>query len=147
MSSIKEIPYETMLDKLYANLPKKVTVKAQRFEMPRALVENIGNYTIIKNFKEISDMLRRDPKHMMKYLLVELGAHGRIDESGALIINARFSSHPINILLQRYVKYYVICPTCGSWDTILIKLPSKIFVLKCEACGAETTLKPIERRR
>ena len=146
MRSIKEIKYSEMLEKLYSKLPRRVEKKAERFEMPKVEIIHVGNSTIIRNFREIADYLRRDERHLMRYLLSELGVAGRIGEAGELIVNARFSAHPINVLLQRYVKYYVICPTCGSWDTKLEKLPGKIYVLKCEACGAEQTLKPMERR-
>lgn len=139
--------YEQLLDELYSRLPKKFEKKAERFELPKVEILHVGNNTIIRNFSEIADYLRRDKRHLMRYLLSELGVAGRIGEAGELIVNAKFSPQPINVLLQRYVKYYVRCPTCGSWDTKLERMPGKIYVLKCEACGAEQTLKPMERRR
>jgi len=42
-------------------------------------------------------------------------------------------------LLEMFVQKYVKCPTCGSGDTRLEK-KGRIFILKCMACGAETTL-------
>jgi len=142
--SVKDYSYEWMLNRLYSSVSGKAAVKAiTRKEVPKAMVLITGNYTIIRNFREITDVLRRDIKHLMRYLLKELGSPGNYDESsGSLILHGRFSSQAINILLNRYIKMYVVCPTCGSWDTVL-KRKGKIWILICEACGAETSVKPV----
>jgi len=133
--------YETLLDRLYSSVKVK-GIKTEVFEMPKADVVVIGGYTVLRNFKSIVDSLRRNARHLQKYLLKELAAAGSVDESGALIIHGRFSSRAINVLLERYIKYYVKCPTCGSWHTV-IKKKKKVPFLVCEACGAETSIKPV----
>ena len=133
--------YMWMLDRVYSKVGYRAA-RAEPFEVPRADVVIIGSYTVLRNFKEIVDRLRREPRHLQRYLLRELAAAGSIDESGALIVHGRFSKRAIDALLEMYVKHYVKCPTCGSWDTVLERR-GKIWFLRCEACGAETSVRSI----
>ncbi len=137
--SIRDYSYEELLDRVYSSLPKK-TVKKEVFEIPRAEVLFVGNKTIIRNFSQIADVLNREPKLLTRYFVKELAVPGTVDESGALTLQGRFSIAIINKLVERFVKVYVLCPTCGSRFTVLEKV-GKVFKLKCLACGAETTLK------
>ncbi len=145
MASEKNSPiydYEFLLQRLYSRLPAK-THKASRFELPRLEVERVGNKTIIRNFRALTLRMRRDPQIVMRYLLKELGTSGSYDESsGILSLNVRVSTASLNALIQRFVKTYVICPTCGAPDTRLEKR-GKTLVLVCEACGAEQPVPPI----
>jgi len=134
--------YEYLLRRLYERLPSK-THKATRFELPKLEVERIGTRTIIRNFRSLTTRMRRDPKIVMRYLLKELGASGNYDDStGLLALNVRVSTSSLNTLIQRFVKTYVICPTCGAPDTRLEKR-GKALILVCEACGAEQPVPPI----
>lgn len=136
---ILEYSYEELLDRAFSMLPKK-EVETGLFTVPKAEVINVGNKTIIRNFKYIVERLNREPKLLMKYFVKELAVPGIIDESGSLVLQGRFSLMIINKLIERFVKLYVICPTCGSHYTELHR-EGKVFKLKCLACGAETTLK------
>ncbi len=135
---VREYSYEELLDRAYSKLPSK-PVDGETFEPPKAEVMIVGGKTIILNFAKIADILNRDPKILQRYYMKELGAPAFLGESGQLIIQGRFGPHIINRLLEMFVKKYVICPTCGSRFTVLKKV-GKVFILKCQACGAETTL-------
>jgi translation initiation factor 2 subunit 2 len=133
--------YESLLQRLYKKVPVPAS-SGERFEPPKAIVMNMGSQTIIRNFREIADKMRREPQLLQRYLLKELATSGTYDESsGALILNIRITASSINKLIDRFVKTYVICPTCGRPDTRIIK-KGKIWILKCEACGAEQPIKP-----
>ncbi|ADI32455.1 translation initiation factor IF-2 subunit beta [Staphylothermus hellenicus] len=135
---IRDYKYEELLERVYSKLPAR-PVSKEAFEVPRAEVMFAGGKTLILNFKQITDIINRDPKILQRYFVKELGVPAYMNESGQLILQGRFSSHVINRLINLFVKKYVICPTCGSRFTKLIK-KGKVFILKCEACGAETTL-------
>ncbi len=137
---VGEYSYEWLLERALSKVPSK-PVRSERFVPPKAEVVNIGEKTIIRNFREIVDKLRREPRIIMRFLLKELAAPGSIDESGSLVIHGRFSSIIVNRLLSMFIKNYVICPTCGSPDTVLRK-KGKVWILICEACGAEQPVKP-----
>ncbi len=133
--------YDTLLRRLYERLPAK-GVKAYRLELPKLIVERVGTRSTIKNFKQICDIMRREPRLVMRYLLKELGTSGSYqEESGMLTLNVRLSAATLNTLLQRFLKTYVMCPTCGAPDTRLERR-GKAWVLICEACGAEQPVPP-----
>jgi translation initiation factor 2 subunit 2 len=144
MSSDKSViyDYEKLLDRLYKLVPEPAS-SGERFEIPRPVTIYVGSVTIIKNFREIADRMKREPELLGKYLLKELATSGDYEESsGSFRLNVKVSSSSLYQLIERFAKSYVICPTCGRPDTY-IKKTGRLWVLKCEACGAEQPLKPI----
>ena len=130
--------YEQLLERAKKNLPDQGKVK-ERFEIPKVkgLVE--GNKTIITNFQQIATALRRDIKHLLKYLLRELATPGNIDGQ-RLIIGRKINSAIINEKIEKYAKEFVICKECGKPDTQIIK-EGPVLMLKCTACGAKHPIK------
>jgi translation initiation factor 2 beta subunit (eIF-2beta)/eIF-5 len=53
--------YDELLKRARAQVPE-VTLKHERLELPRLFVSMVGMRTIIANFKEVADMLDRDPQ-------------------------------------------------------------------------------------
>mgnify|MGYP001773268482 CR=1 FL=1 len=137
--TVKE--YEALLDRLYKKLPEKdMNVSGQT--LPNLIILHIGTTTIIRNFSEYCDRIRRDNKICMRYLLKELGAPGSINENGQLVIQGKFASAVVSALMDRFLRSYVQCSTCKSLDTVL-KIDKKIWYISCLACGAQTPVKPI----
>ena len=126
--------YEKLLNRGLKKVPLKEKGSKERFEMPRAQVFISGSRTTILNLGEIASILRREPAHIMKFLLKELATKGEIEGSKANFQGV-FSSHVVNTKIESYVKTYVICPECGKPDTKLTRDDRQFFV-KCEACGA-----------
>jgi len=130
--------YNLLLERAFKELPEKRTHRG-RFEIPRAEILIIGRKVIIQNFMEICDILNRDPKHLLKYLLKELGAPGYL-EGRMAIVHGEHRKRTIDAIIERYVKNYVICPVCGEPDTVLVK-EKRMFYLQCQACGAKSSVK------
>ena len=130
--------YEKLLERAKKNLPEKAIVK-ERFEMPKVKGHIEGNKTIITNFNQIAVTLRRDAKHMLKYLLRELATPGTIDGQ-RLTLGRKINSTIINNKLQKYANEFVICKDCKRPDTQIMK-EGKVTVLKCTACGAKHPIK------
>jgi len=132
--------YRWMLDRGYKLMPP-IVFERKRFEIPKAITTIEGNKTIFKNAKEIADYLRRDLKHMLKFIGKDMGAAWRIDGGRAIFVG-KFSSFVINQKIEKYVKLYVICPVCGKPDTKLTKI-DRILIMKCMACGAMSPVPPL----
>jgi translation initiation factor 2 subunit 2 len=132
--------YNELLDRAIDQLPPEV-FETKRFTVPKAYSDIQGNRTFIKNFKEIADALNRDPQHVLKYLLRELGTAGNI-EGGRAIMQGKFTHFVINERIDEYVEKFVICHECNRPDTRIIR-EDRIFLLKCAACGAKAPLKSI----
>ncbi|AEB95538.1 MAG: translation initiation factor IF-2 subunit beta [Metallosphaera sp.] len=133
--------YFALLDRLYIKLPKK-DLASETQALPVLSIINIGNTTIIRNFGEFCDRIRREDKICMRYLLKELAAAGSLSENGQLSIQGKFSSSIVNTFMDRFIKTYVQCSTCKSLDTVLVK-DKKIWYIQCLACGAKNSVKPL----
>ncbi|MBU5557704.1 MAG: translation initiation factor IF-2 subunit beta [Candidatus Aenigmatarchaeota archaeon] len=132
--------YEELLSRVYSKLPKKEGT-GERFVMPTVETVTIGHQTIIKNFGEVAAALRRDPKHLLKFLSKELATPANIDGNRALL-QAKLPQRSIQTKLDVYVKEFIICRECKRPDTRLEKA-ERITILVCEACGARSAVKQI----
>lgn len=132
--------YDKLLDRAIDQLPQKV-FETTRFTVPKAYSVIQGNRTIIQNFKEIAEALNRDPQHLLKFLLRELGTAGNL-EGGRAIMQGKFTHYLINDRVDDYVKRYIMCHECNRPDTKIVR-EDRIFLLKCEACGAKAPLRTL----
>jgi translation initiation factor 2 subunit 2 len=132
--------YEDMLKDAIENLPKSGENK-ERFEVPKPITSIQGNQTIISNFEEICNTLRRDKKHVSKFLFKELAIPGHI-EGKRLILQGKATTSLIEKKLENYVRDFVICKECKKPDTSLQKIDRLTFLV-CEACGAKQNVKKI----
>ncbi len=133
--------YLESLDRALKRLPE-IKGSGERFVVPEPKLLTEGKTTVLENFSAIADRLNREPEHIFKFLLRELGTAGKID-GGRAIFQKRFSTDVISELINAYVKEYVICSECGRPDTHLIK-SERILTLRCDACGAH---RPVTKRR
>ena len=132
--------YDKLLDRAIDQLPQKV-FETKRFSVPKAYSVIQGNRTIIQNFKDITEALNRDPQHVLKFLLRELGTAGNLEGSRA-IMQGKFTHSLINERIDDYVKRFIMCHECNRPDTKIVR-EDRVFLLKCEACGAKAPLKTL----
>lgn len=137
---MEEVNYEKMLEEAYKQLPSEV-FKRERLEVPRATCITIGSRTFLENFKEICEVLNREPSHVLRYLLKEMATSGTIDGQRA-IFHGRFECEMIDKLIRRYMDEFVNCPICKRPDTKIIK-EKRLNFLVCEACGAKSPVRRI----
>jgi translation initiation factor 2 subunit 2 len=131
--------YEQLLDDIYARLPKNAS-KGERFEMPRFDYFSEGNKTIIKNFKTVTDKIRRDPEFLAKYLSKELAVP--VEVSGErLILQRKLPGDMMNRKLEEFINKYVMCKECNRPDTHMEDLGHRVKELICEACGARKAIR------
>ncbi len=126
--------YEKLLERAESKIPKKMT-EDTRFEIPKVKGHIEGSKTIVTNFGQITSTLRREPSHLLKYLLRELATPGNIDGQ-RLILGKKISSGVINEKIEKYASEFVICKDCKKPDSQLLK-EGRVLMLKCMACGAK----------
>jgi len=102
-----------------------------------------GNKTTIKNFSGIMKAINRDSeqakRHIFKYFTRETGTSAVLEE-GKMILNRKFSDIQVNNLLKAYIEQFVLCPECKKPDTHVMEKQG-VKLLKCEACGAISSVK------
>ncbi len=132
--------YDYLLQRVRDALPDAVK-HHERFEIPKAEVLHEGKSTIIRNFVSIAKRINRDPMHVYKYLMRELGTAGTI-QGERLVLKGRISPSLVQRRIERYVSTYVLCSECGSPDTELRK-EGRVELLVCKACGA---VRPVQAK-
>lgn len=130
--------YDDLLDRALEEVPDK-TREESRFEIPEVDMDVSGNRTTLKNLKSIADDLGRDPDHLMKYLLNEIGTAGNREGSKG-VFQGKFKKGELQDRIDSYTEEYVICNECGRPDTKLIK-EDRVTMLECEACGARSSVR------
>ncbi|MBN1323308.1 MAG: translation initiation factor IF-2 subunit beta [Methanotrichaceae archaeon] len=114
----------------------------ERFVIPAPKVFYEGKATVLDNFAGIADTLNRDPDHLMKYLLQELGTAGKI-EGHRGVFQGKFTDDALARQIEAYFEEYVLCSECRLPDTHLIK-NDRVLTLTCDACGAH---RPVRKRK
>jgi translation initiation factor 2 subunit 2 len=132
--------YAKLLERAYEKLPK-ASGTGERFEIPKVVGIRMGRRTIIQNFGDISSKMNRDPHHLLKFLTGEMATAGSLDGARA-IFQGRFDVQTVTRLLTIYAQRYVICPICNRPDTKVEKEGRYMF-LRCEACGARSSILPV----
>ena len=136
--------YLALLQKARSTLPANVGNK-DRWALPRLEVIPEGRMTLLRNFKQMVEATRREPDHMAKFLLSQIGTAGGID-GDRLVFTGKISESKLRTVLEDYVETYVRCVECGAPDTHLEK-DGRVTILRCEACGAHTPIKARKARR
>lgn len=139
--SIMVDSYEALLHKAYEEVTEP-SEDGERWSYPDPRITIEGKTTILENFSDIVSALRRDPDHLTKFLLGELGTAGKID-GNRVIFNGKFEESMFGPLVKSYVDDYVICSECGKPDTKLYK-DDRVLMIKCEACGSH---RPVRKRK
>ncbi len=136
--TVKADDYEALLKRARDQIPPEV-FDQPRFKVPKVDSFIQGSRTVVRNFKDLTDTLRRDPKHLVRYLNHELATAGEI-RSPQAIFNGRFSSRALDELIEKYTVEFVVCPVCQRPDTE-IRREGRLLMLVCSACGGRTPLK------
>jgi len=140
--------YDELLSRVFNIMreknPDATTGEKKKFKLSPPQVGRAGSKkSAFANFLEICKQLKRTPKHLLAFLLAELGTSGSVDGSNHLIIKGKFQQKHIESILRKYIKEYVTCHTCHSADTELQK-DTRLFFLQCSTCGSRCSVAAIK---
>ena len=126
-----------MLERAKEILPDEAE-ETSRFIVPNVKGHLEGSKTIVNNWFQIADALRRKPEHLLKYVQKELATPGEIIKQ-SLVFGSKIPASKINEKIKRYSEEFVLCKTCGKPDTKLLK-EGTVFFVQCQACGAKNSI-------
>lgn len=129
--------YDKLLDEAMEEAPEDVG-SHERFETPNVETRKDGKRTVLENIGEIAKKVNRSKRRVSKNIQDRLGTAG-ILENEELVLKGKFRKHEIEDELENYIEERVICPECGAPDTT-VKVEKEVEYLKCQACGARSTL-------
>ncbi|XP_055354049.1 eukaryotic translation initiation factor 2 subunit 2-like [Paramacrobiotus metropolitanus] len=149
LGSDRDYTYDELLTRVFDIMreknPEYVGGEKRKIVMRPPQVVKVGTKkTSFANFTEICRIMRRQPKHLIAFLLAELGTTGSVDANSQLIIKGRFQQKQIENVLRRYIKEYVTCHTCRSPETLLQKDDqTRVVFLQCETCGSRCSVNKV----
>ena len=135
---MSEEEYTKLLDRAFEKIPEGFH-ETDRWKIPTARLEFEGKNTLIVNFKEIIEDLKRDDKHFIKFILQEVGTAGGIKGNKA-VLKGKQKLSTIDRLIKSYCEKFVICETCLKPDTVIVK-EGRSHLLVCHACGTRHPVK------
>src|SRR4030066_2136884 len=106
MAEKQSFDYEELLERAKKKLPVKLE-SHDRFQVPEPDVMIEGKTTVIRNFGDIVDALRREPEHLLGYLLRELGTAGTLEGRG-MVFKGKVSTAQVADRIKSYVDEYVL---------------------------------------
>jgi len=133
--------YDSLLERAKKKLPTTLE-SHDRFQVPEPDVMIEGKTTVIRNFGDIVDTLRREPDHLLGYLLRELGTAGTM-EGRRVVFKGKVGTAQVAERIRDYVDEYVLCSECSRPDTKIVK-DGRVLILTCETCGAH---RPVHVRK
>jgi translation initiation factor 2 subunit 2 len=134
--------YEQLLGRAKQALPQALS-SGERFQVPAPDIAFEGKTSILRNFEDIVQVIRRDPDMVLTYLLRELGTAGTV-EGRRVIFKSKVTAPQVEERIASYVDAYVLCQECGRPDTRLVK-EGRIAMLECDACGARRPVKAVKK--
>lgn len=150
LGSDRDYTYEELLERVFRIMheknPEHAGGEKKRFIMQPPQVVRVGSKkTSLANFSAICKTLKRQPRHLLSFLLAELGTTGSVDANNQLLVKGRFQQKQIETVLRRYIKEYVTCHTCRSPDTLLEKdEQTRVVFLQCETCGSRCSVTKVQ---
>jgi translation initiation factor 2 subunit 2 len=141
----KDYDYSELLVRIFEMLNKgDPQSKTTRIPVPN--LGRIGTKrTCITNFKEICNAIHRPPEHLMSYLSVELGSPASLDGNAQqMVAKGRFQQSHIEKVIKHYIREYVICKVCKSYDTSMEK-ENRLNFVKCASCNSRLSVSQIRQ--
>jgi translation initiation factor 2 subunit 2 len=126
--------YRELLRRAKSEIPEAIS-SGERFQIPEPDLITEGKSSVFRNFMDIAEKLRRDPQHLLQYLLREMGTAGTLEGRRA-VFKSKLNPMQLGERLKEYTDVFVICSECGRPDTRMVK-EGRILLLECEACGAK----------
>lgn len=145
------LPYDSLLSRFFSILKKNNPELAgdrsgPKFRIPPPVCQREGSKkTLFANVQEISNVLQRNPEHLIQFLFAELGTSGSIDGEKRLVLKGKFQPKQMESVLRRYIIEYVTCKTCKSMNTELKReSANRLHFLSCKACGSTRSVSSIK---
>lgn len=145
-SSIKELTYDEMLTIIFTILNKRRedSDNARTLNVDLKVDYHGTKKTLFYNFEEICSQMHRSMDHVVAYLSSELRQQTTIDHDNVLSFKARISATQLRGVIRTYLRDYVQCNACLSYNTLLSR-DGRMYLVHCEDCSASRTVPAISK--
>jgi len=124
-----------LVDKFYNEFNR--TTNKLSIPKPNVMIQN--KKTCIVNFKNLCDRINRSVDHVKLFFDEELAVTSSINSNGSLIIVGIYKEPKIMSILENYIKKYLMCNQCKTYDTQIIK-ENRLNFMKCNSCYSKQVI-------
>jgi translation initiation factor 2 beta subunit (eIF-2beta)/eIF-5 len=138
-----EKTFEEMLDDIYNKLDDSVNQNnIEKLKLPLLNIEISTTNTYWRNIKDFLKKINRRPEYFINYLKLQVGEHNinmlSSSLSDGIVFKGKFKKDKIIGYIQDYIKKYVICKYCNSYNTVLIYESNiKKYNFNCKKCFSD----------
>ncbi len=132
--------FNKMLDSVYTQLEDKITKSSAKLTIPVPIIELSTTNTYWKNIKKILQTINRPGEHFITYLQKELktGEWLSQSKSDGIVLLGKFKIEQLTIIIQGYMKTYVVCNICNSVNTNLERNKDvRTYMICCNKCNSK----------
>jgi translation initiation factor 2 beta subunit (eIF-2beta)/eIF-5 len=134
---MNKMSFEEMLNDAYEHLD---CTKNQVMVLPSFDIETSTVRLHWKNVKEYLKTIKRSPDHFINWLKQEMPTKPinwySSSKSDGMIVHGKFpKKNELTDLAIKYVETFVICSSCKSPNTDMVKEDSKKYYFSCNSCG------------
>ena len=101
-----------------------------RYKREKIQISIQKNKTVLNNIEKISVDLERNCDLLIEYLKKKFETN-IITKNNNYIINRNISSKEIDIAINEFTEYLVLCNKCGLPETLIQAEPNVVLVCKC----------------
>lgn len=132
-SALPNIVYTFLLDEIYDTINNNSQLfgnKKNHIDKPDIKYEN--RKTFWYNYDKNCSQINRTVEQLKKFIEKEMAVETSINDKSNLILRGKYNFTMIASTYKKYIKNYVICSTCKSIDTEIIRNSSnRLDYLKC----------------
>ena len=143
--------YDFLLKRLYNTMgaQKESNINTEIKIPPFVIGKGANDRTSWVNFEKVADALGRSKEHLLSYIVSDLAIEATIGQEGQMFFKTKqtITQAILKNVVKKYCDYFVRCPNCRSFKTILRKDQStRLSQIYCEVCKGVKTLQPIKSR-
>ena len=132
INSNPELIYTTLLNEIYENITgnSEIFGEKKKISSPNIIYENRKTFWL--NFGTNCNQINRTIQQLQKFIESEFSVETSINEKSNLIIRGKYTFNIIGTAFKKYIKNYVMCLTCKSLNTEIIRnTTNRLDYLKC----------------
>lgn len=128
------LSFDIMLDEIYNKLDNKTDIK---LKVRPPILERHNKNNNLLNAREILISLKRPSDHIINFMKKELNCviNWDSDKKNYLIFMTKINDKRLMNVINKYIKLFVSCKSCGSCDSIFIEEKDlRTYRFNCNSC-------------
>ncbi|XP_062610947.1 eukaryotic translation initiation factor 2 subunit 2-like isoform X2 [Saccostrea cucullata] len=114
-----------------------------KMRIPAVCAVKEAKKTVLLNFTDICKAIHRPPKHVLDFLFSECATSGSVDIKNRVCLKGNFKPSGLQKVVTNYVREYVMCASCKSFNSLLIR-ETRLNFVHCEGCGSRRAVNAVK---